>query len=113
MVSYICDSYAGLDDSPEAPGRKRRVFLWEEADGIVYMGNTEAFTLHLGRKIGLPLMEKHASEVHMVLREMGERVLRESDGDRRRTNAKVGLFKQPSPDSWAIGGRRAEDRETE
>lgn len=107
LISYVVDSYAGVE--PNDTGQKRRVFLWEEADGTISMGNCEAFVLHLGTRYELPLEPGGASLIHAMLREMGERVLKARDTPRRRTGEKPGQFKQPEPEQWTVRGRRDGD----
>lgn len=102
LVSYVVDAYAGTEPVEGQGGAKvRRVFIWEEPDGRIEMGNTEAFVIHLGARFGLPLAARDASHIHAMLRTMGERVLPEVK-DRRRSDRRTG-WKQPEPDHWTIG----------
>lgn len=97
IVSYIIDSYAGTE-AKEGISVKRRVFIWEESKDIK-MGNCEAFVAHLARRYDL--LNPNPSDVHALLRDLGERVLPETPGKQRR--GKPGRFKQPDPDEWTIG----------
>jgi len=71
VLGYIINSYQGIEPVPSNPRVMRRVFLWEE-ESEIKMGNTEAFVLHLGKKFGQKTLSCDASEVHQILRDLGE-----------------------------------------
>jgi hypothetical protein len=101
LVSYVVDCYGGTEEV--AGGRVRRVFLWEEGDEVL-MGNTEAFTIHLGQKFGLNLGAGDAASIHSMLREMGERILPAIEGRRQLGKAR-GKWRQPDPEAKVIRRR--------
>ncbi|MFZ3020255.1 MAG: hypothetical protein WA051_01895 [Minisyncoccia bacterium] len=103
VVGYIINAYAGIDESPNRPGRMRRVFLWEDGDEIK-MGNAEAFVMHLGQKFGKKLKPADASAVHALLRELGESLTPHLRGHAKPsdTSSKIGRFKQPDPEEWVV-----------
>ena len=102
VLGYIINSYEGVAPVPDNPGVMRRVFLWEE-DGNVRMGNTEAFVLHLGRKFGVETRPCDASQVHQILRDLGELIVPHRKHESpRKDGPTAGQFKQPDPDEWVV-----------
>ena len=99
VLGHIIDSYAGIENVPHSPRKKRRVFEWVEEETVV-RGNVEAFTLHLSLKFGLNLGPEKACFIHAVLRELGE-VVGKNIGKRAKPDKNspdVGKFSQPKPD---------------
>lgn len=108
VLGYIVNSYEGVEPVPSHPGVMRRVFLWEE-DGVVRMGNTEAFVLHLGRKFGRETHPCDASQIHQILRDLGELIIPHKKHESpRKDGPAVGQFKQPDPDEWVVGSKEKE-----
>jgi hypothetical protein len=100
VLEFIVDSYVGLDASGNG-GPPRRVFIWEEGSEIV-MGNCEAFSLHLRDKFGL--LRVHPSDVHALLRALGEQIHQyDRRAARNPSSPAAGRFKQPDPDKWVVG----------
>jgi len=103
VLGYIINSYEGVEPVPNSPMVMRRIFLWEE-DSVVKMGNTEAFVLHLGRKFGVETRPCDASQVHHILRDLGELILPHRKHESPRQNGPTaGRFRQPDPDEWVVG----------
>ena len=103
VLGCIVNSYEGVKPVPNSPRVLRRVFLWEE-NGDVKMGNTEAFVLHLGRKFGEETHPCDASQVHHILRDLGEMIVPHRKHESPRQNGPTaGRFKQPDPDEWVVG----------
>ncbi len=104
ILFYIIDSYAGIEEPRDGRrGVGRRVFLWEE-EGVIKMGNTEAFVEHLGRKYSRSLKTHYASVLHQTLRELGEPVATHAKHAPRRSDSpRCGRFTQPKPDAWVVG----------
>jgi hypothetical protein len=102
-VDYVIECYAGVEREPGT--KPRRVFIWEdERDGEVYMGNCEAFLLHLKQKFALLLPLSAASQIHQLLRDLGETVYAAAE-DRASPRPGRRTFKQPEPDQWRLPTR--------
>ncbi len=103
IVDYVVECYAGAEAKPEGKGRPhgRRVFLWEE-DGHVYMGNVEAFLLHLKARFDLVLCATATTAIHALLRELGE-TLWVPLSARQSPTPGAGSFVQPDPERWEVG----------
>lgn len=97
VLGYVINAYAGTEPSPTNPHILRRVYLWETA-GDVMMGNTEAFARHLKRRF--PGLRVDPSEVHALLRALGEQVA--PQGSRRPATGPGGKFRQPAPEEWVV-----------
>jgi hypothetical protein len=97
ILAYIIEAYAGTDESP-GKGPRRRVFIWEDGSDIM-MGNCEAFSIHLQSKF--ELLKVHPSDLHRLLRELGEKVQHHKP-HAPRGEAKV-EYRQPEPDEWVVG----------
>jgi hypothetical protein len=100
IIDYIIESYAGI----ERDGRPRRVFIWEEG-AEVYMGNCEAFLQHLAKRFELVVTLSATSQIHELLRELGEQVLSSATDRAPRSPTPVGRFKQPEPEQWLLPRR--------
>lgn len=106
VLGYIVNSYYGIDTVPNNPKVMRRIFLWEES-GETKMGNTEAFVLHLGKKFGMETLSRDASEVHRILRDLGELIHPHRKHDRPcKDGPQAGRFKQPDPDEWVVKSKK-------
>lgn len=101
VLSYVINSYAGLD-AVEDSNVKRRVFIWEEETEIM-MGNCEAFCDHLEERFGL--ISVSSSDVHALLRELGEHAQFHKAHPSRKIGEgpSAGRFKLPEPDKWVVG----------
>ena len=64
---YITLAYDGTESASRG---RRRVFVWEDDEGT-WIGNAEAFTIHLGELFDLDLSTTHAWRIHAILREEG------------------------------------------
>ena len=108
VLGYIINAYAGIEPAPANHGVMRRVFLWEDA-GEVKMGNTEAFILHLGRRFERKVKTHEASDLHKLLRDLGESITPHPRHARPQANGpQAGRFKQPEPDEWVVGRSKSE-----
>ncbi len=102
ILFYIIDSYAGTELPRSGRGRSRRVFLWEE-DGVLKMGNTEAFLEHVSRRFHRHLKSHYASAIHQTLRELGEATVSHTTHETPRADSpRRGQFTQPAPDAWVV-----------
>lgn len=99
ILDYIIDSYAGVEG-------RRRVFIWEDGDAIK-MGNAEAFALHLADRFELLPDTGRASQIHGLLRELGEKVNSYPE-KRSKPTPGVGTFSQPEPEEWVIAKKKVE-----
>lgn len=106
VVDYIIDAYIGEEEAPTNKCVRRRLFRWSE-DGVVLEGNAEAFVLHLGRRFERKVSTSCASNVHRVMRELGESVTSHKKHDSPRPDSpKAGKFCQPEPDEWVVARPR-------
>ena len=108
VLGYIINSYEGVEPVPSNPRVMRRVFLWEE-EGDIKMGNTEAFVLHLGRKFGEKTLPCDPSQIHLILRDLGELIVPHKKHESPSKDSPLaGRFKQPEPDEWIVGSQEKE-----
>lgn len=102
ILNYIIDSHAGVEERDTGHRVKaRRVFIWVEPSGDVVIGNTQAFALHLREKFQL-LNTALASDIHQVMRDLGEVVDPDYPKTRAERKGKTN-WKEPAPDSKIIG----------
>ena len=66
-LDYIVASYAGVEAG-------KRQFIWEQPNGDIVLGNTRAFADHAEAHFKLPAAPSRWTEVHKVLRELGETI---------------------------------------
>lgn len=72
IIDYVLDSYGGAEDNPR--GIPKRVFLWEEKDGEVWIGNTAAFAEHCSELFEFELLPYDYVSVNRILIDVGERL---------------------------------------
>lgn len=72
VIDYVIDSYGGVEESPS--GRPRRMFIWADDDGEVWIGNTAAFAEHCAEVFGFQLLKYDYVMINRIMIEVGERL---------------------------------------
>ncbi len=102
VLGYIINAYAGVEPISAEMSKMRRVFLWEEGHEVK-MGNAEAFMIHLGKRFDRETKAMDASELHRLLRDLGDSMTPHSKQAPRRANSpRAGQFRQPDPEEWVV-----------
>ena len=108
ILGYIINAHAGVEPAPTNPAVMRRVFLWEDS-GEIKMGNTEAFILHLGSRFEREVKTHDASDLHKLLRDLGESITPHQRHSRPKADSPAcGRFNQPEPDEWVVSRSKSE-----
>jgi hypothetical protein len=77
VVSYVLDCYEGVELVERASGVRQRVrqFMWAEADGEVWIGNSAAFAEHVARRFRYEHKTYDYVAINSILIDAGERIL--------------------------------------
>ena len=75
VVDYVLDSYAGVEENDK--GRLKRLFLYADDEGEVWIGNSAAFAEHCAEIFGFELLTYDYVSLNRILIEVGERVMEE------------------------------------
>lgn len=76
VIDYVLDSYGGTEEA--ANGRMRRMFLWADEDGEVWIGNSAAFAEHCSELFHFPLLPYDYVSINRILIDVGERIREKS-----------------------------------
>lgn len=74
VQSYVLEAYAGVE---EVKGRPTRRFLWADADGEVWIGNSAALAVHVAERFGFTPGRWDFVVVNRIVLDAGERVQEE------------------------------------
>jgi hypothetical protein len=72
VIDYVLDSYGGTEEG--ARGQIRRMFLWEDSSGEVWIGNSAAFAEHCAYRFNFELRPYDYVIINKILIEVGERI---------------------------------------
>lgn len=73
VIDYVIDSYGGTE--PNANGKPRRMWLWADDDGEVWIGNNVAFAEHCAELFDFELLKYDYVALNRIMLEVGERLM--------------------------------------
>ena len=104
VQAYVLECYAGVEEMPDRVVPLRQ-FIWEEADGSIWIGNSTAFAEHVARRFSFPALPYDFWHVNNILLQAGERIRpRTSRTPRGRTGPYI-----PEPSARQVQRRESVD----